>query len=62
MKTEIELEALEAKGVTCKDCIHYDVCGLGTTVLCFAFEAGNDDKTIADNMRDYWKHQRCGAE
>ncbi len=22
----------------------------------------SEDKVIADNMRDYWKHQRCGAE
>jgi len=21
-----------------------------------------EDAEIADNMRDYWKHQRCGAE
>lgn len=20
------------------------------------------DKEIADNMKDYWKHQQCGAE
>ncbi len=23
---------------------------------------GTEDKVIADNMRDYWKHQCCGAE
>lgn len=22
----------------------------------------NEDREIADNMRDYWKHLRCGAE
>ena len=22
----------------------------------------NEDEVIADNMRDVWKHQRCGAE
>ena len=37
--TEKELEELEAKGITCKNCEHYGLCGLGTTVLCFAYKA-----------------------
>ena len=33
-----ELEKLETEGTTCKDCEHYEICGLGTDVLCFGFE------------------------
>ena len=30
--------------------------------LARTIEALKEDREIADNMRDYWKHQRCGAE
>ena len=33
-----KLESLEAKGIICKDCKHYDVCGEGTELLCVGFE------------------------
>ena len=41
--TERELEQLESEGITCKNCMHYEACGLGTDVLCFGYEANEGD-------------------
>jgi hypothetical protein len=49
IKTLKQLEAFEAKGLTCKDCIFYPCCNAEDIPLCYSFEPQHPEPVVSKN-------------